>query len=75
MPIKIHSQFKLNGASFSNTGLLEMGRSLAKEGKPFEQGIGDFLLAWSSDKPTITVQTSGATGTPKPIVLRKEFMV
>ena len=75
MPIKIHTRFKLNGISLSNKELKEVGNSLVKEGMPFEQGIGDFLLDWLSRKSTISVHTSGSTGTPKPIVLRKEFMV
>ncbi|PHQ60137.1 MAG: O-succinylbenzoic acid--CoA ligase, partial [Maribacter sp.] len=65
MRIKTHTQFTLNGISFSNKELKEVGYSLAKEGKPFEQFIGDFLLDWLSNKPTISVQTSGSTGKPK----------
>ncbi|MDO4727647.1 MAG: AMP-binding protein [Bacteroidota bacterium] len=34
-----------------------------------------FLDEWFSDKPTIEVQTSGTTGTPKRILIQKERMI
>ena len=75
MPIKIHPRFKLNGISFSNEELKEVGYSLVKEGKPFEQIIGNFLLDWLNMESIISVETSGSTGKPKRIDLKKEHMV
>ena len=72
---KIHSDFKLNGISFSRDELKEVAYSLIKEGEPFEKEIGDFLLDWLDDNPTLQVHTSGSTGKPKPIMLKKQHMV
>ncbi|WP_318308241.1 AMP-binding protein [Flagellimonas crocea] len=48
---------------------------MAKEDESFEKIIGNFLLDWTSDTSTVKVQTSGSTGNPKTIVLKKEHMV
>lgn len=69
--IKIHPEFRLNGISYSIANLKGLAYDLVKKGKPFEQKIGDFLSDWLADTPTIEVNTSGSTGIPKPIVLRK----
>ncbi len=72
---KIHSHFKLNGISFSRDELKEVAYNLIKEGEPFEKEIGDFLLDWLDDHPTLQVRTSGSTGKPKPITLQKGHMI
>ena len=72
---EIHAQFKFNGFHPSIDELKEIGYSLIKEGEPFEQLIGDFLLDWLDEKPTLKVKTSGSTGKPKPILLKKSRMV
>lgn len=71
----IHSRFKLNGISYSHDELKEVAYSLIKEGELFEKAIGDFLLDWTDDHPTLEVKTSGSTGKPKPITLQKQHMV
>jgi O-succinylbenzoic acid--CoA ligase len=71
----IHPDFTLNGAHYSLEDLSEIGYSLVKEGESFEVSMGDFLLDWVSDKSTLEVQTSGSTGIPKKITLKKEHMV
>ncbi len=60
---------------FSQGELKEVAYSLIKEGESFEREIGDFLLDWLDDNPTLQVHTSGSTGKPKPIMLQKEHMV
>lgn len=65
----------MNGGSYSREELKEVAYSLVKEGEDFEIAIGDFLMDWLNDKPTVTVQTSGSTGKPKSIVLEKQHMV
>ncbi|SDE74864.1 O-succinylbenzoic acid--CoA ligase [Pricia antarctica] len=72
---KIHSHFKLNGISLSHDELKEVAYSLIKEGETFEKEIGDFLLDWLDDSPTLQVHSSGSTGKPKPIMLQKRHMV
>ncbi|WP_422351327.1 AMP-binding protein [Flagellimonas sp.] len=72
---KIHPSFKLNGIHYAFDELLEVGYSLIKEGAPFEKSIGDFLVEWAMETATVVVQTSGSTGIPKDIGLKKEHMV
>ncbi|MDO6807744.1 AMP-binding protein [Zobellia galactanivorans] len=71
----LHHQFKLNGCSYSKEELKEVAYSLVKEGEAYEQAIGDFLIDWLNDAPSLTVHTSGSTGKPKPISLQKQHMV
>ncbi|MEO1485120.1 MAG: AMP-binding protein [Bacteroidota bacterium] len=65
----------MNGISYSQEELSEVGYSLVKEGLPHEIPIGDFILDWLSDSETVEVQTSGSTGAPKTINLSKSAMV
>lgn len=71
----IHFRFKFNGFHPSVDELKEIGYSLIKEGTLFEQAIGDFLLDWLDEKPVVKVKTSGSTGIPKSILLKKSQMV
>ncbi len=75
MAIKIHPQFKLNGFGYSKEELKEVAYSLIKEGVDFEKEIGDFLLDWLSADSELTVRTSGSTGMPLGIALKKRHMV
>ncbi|WP_458307766.1 AMP-binding protein [Croceiramulus getboli] len=72
---QVHPSFKLNGVSYSASELKEVAYSFVKEGEPFEQEVGSFLLDWLNAKEYVEVSTSGSTGAPKSIKLRKEFMV
>ncbi|RIV68891.1 AMP-binding protein [Flagellimonas aequoris] len=71
----IHPDFKLNRVTYDWDDLSEIGYSLVKEGNGHEIPMGDFLLDWISNRPTLEVFTSGSTGKPKKIVLHKEHMV
>ncbi|MEO1011866.1 MAG: AMP-binding protein [Bacteroidota bacterium] len=71
----IHRSFKLNGYHIPKEALREVGYSLIKEGSSYERSIGDFLLDWLDEKPTVQVMTSGSTGTPRLIHLKKEHMI
>jgi len=46
-----------------------------KEGEPFEQHVGNFLLDWFDEKSYIELSTSGTTGTPKVIKIEKQAML
>ncbi len=72
---KVHPNFKFNGVAVSFNDLEEISYSLIKEGEPYERDFGDFLLNWIDKEPTIQVKTSGSTGIPKTIHLRKQHMV
>ncbi len=72
---KIHNRFKLNGEHYTKNELKEAAYSFIKEGLPYEQAVGDFLLDWLDDNDFIKVKTSGSTGAPKTIKLKKQHMV
>jgi O-succinylbenzoic acid--CoA ligase len=67
--LKINTDFKLNGNSFSTVDeLFVYSRTLSSS-------THQFLKEWFSVKEVIEVKTSGSTGKPKIIALKKEFMV
>lgn len=70
-----HPDFKLNKRYFSNAELYQVAYSFIKEGEPFEERIGSFILDWIKPGETIEVKTSGSTGTPKKIKIKKEHMI
>ncbi|MEM9144337.1 MAG: AMP-binding protein [Bacteroidota bacterium] len=70
----IHRTFSLNGFRHDVESLREVAYSLIKEGEDFERSMGDFLLDWLDDSPTLTVSTSGSTGSPKKMLLQKTHM-
>ncbi|NRD23746.1 AMP-binding protein [Winogradskyella litoriviva] len=72
---KVHNRFKYNGLHFSHEELKEVAYSLVKEGKPYEKVTGDFLLDWLNKEDYLYVTTSGSTGQPKQIKLKKQAMV
>ncbi|POY40731.1 O-succinylbenzoic acid--CoA ligase [Flavobacterium alvei] len=71
----IHNRFKLNGIHISRKEMFYVAYSFIKEGKPFEQHIGNFLLDWFDEKSYIELQTSGTTGVPKIIRIEKQAML
>ena len=70
-----NAAFTLNGLKVGYQDLSEVAYSLVKEGEPYEQEIGDFLLDWVSDRQDIRMQTSGSTGDPRTILMPKNAMV
>lgn len=65
----VHKDFQLNGCTFSNE------KEMLEFSKTISSALDTFLSEWFSEKETLTVKTSGSTGQPKDIALRKEFMV
>lgn len=64
-----HINFKLNGNCFSESKeIILFAESLSKE-------LHHFLIEWFSDDDFVFVKTSGSTGNPKTIRLKKEFMI
>lgn len=72
---KVHNRFKFNGLHFKHEELKEVAYSLIKEGKPYEKITGNFLIDWLNNKDFLIVNTSGSTGYPKEIKLKKQAMV
>lgn len=63
-----HIDFQLNSTSFvSVDAILVYAKTLSPD-------IFHFLKDWFSDDSTLVVQTSGSTGVPKSILLKKELM-
>ncbi|WP_340063037.1 AMP-binding protein [Ascidiimonas aurantiaca] len=71
----IHLRFRWNGYYFDRDGLKEVAYSLVKEGAPYEQSIGDFMMDWLDNKEYLDVKTSGSTGIPKTVRIWKQHMV
>ncbi|WP_293872071.1 AMP-binding protein, partial [Flavobacterium sp.] len=71
----VHNQFKLNGFHLDREDLCRVAYSFIKEGEDFEKPVGDFLLDWFDSKSYIEMQTSGTTGAPKTISVKKQAMV
>ena len=71
----IHNRFKINGVHLDKEALFQLAYSSIKEGEAYEKELGEFLLDWLDDKETIQLTTSGTTGTPKIIKIKKEAMV
>ena len=71
----IHNRFKINNFHFDKDALYQLAYTLIKEGQEHEKDLGVFLLDWLDDKETIQLTTSGTTGTPKTITIKKQSMV
>jgi len=71
----IHYHFKINNFHFDKEALYQLSYNYIKEGKEHEKDLGLFLLDWLDDKETIQLTTSGTTGTPKIITVKKQSMV
>lgn len=71
----IHNRFKLNGYHITLEDMFYVAYCFVKEGEPFEQHVGNFLLDWFDEKSYIELSTSGTTGTPKVIKIEKQAML
>ena len=72
---RLHPAFQLNGKSYKISALKELAQDYIRLGEPYEEAIGEFLLSWLDDKNHVMVNTSGSTGEPKTIKLRKKHMI
>jgi O-succinylbenzoic acid--CoA ligase len=71
----VHNRFKLNGFHLDKEDLCRVAYSFIKEGEDFEKPVGNFLLDWFDEKDFIEMKTSGSTGNPKLIQVKKQAMV
>lgn len=72
---KVHNRFKLEGYHYNHESLMEVAYSFVKEGYPYQQQLGLFLLDWLDTNDFIEVKTSGSTGKPKTLKIKKQAMV
>ena len=71
----IHPKFKLNGRNYNDKALKTLARTWVEEGVGIQKQTGIFLYDWSSGDDAIIVNTSGSTGEPKAIEVKKKRMV
>ncbi len=71
----VHSKFKLNGFHLDRDDLCRVAYSFIKEGEDFEKPVGSFILDWFDHNDFIEMNTSGSTGLPKVIRVKKQAMV
>lgn len=68
--------FKLNGQHFGSAEILgDHALHLSKEGRDEEVAVGNFILECLDNKDFINVNTSGSTGNPKQIDLKKQQII
>lgn len=68
MKVLFHTQFRLNGYQFKTID------ELINYSKLVGDAVSNFLIDWFDDSLYIKVHTSGSTGIPKVIQLKKEHM-
>tara|TARA_R110002020_G_scaffold153811_2_gene333250 strand:- start:1306 stop:2382 length:1077 start_codon:yes stop_codon:yes gene_type:complete len=71
----VHRDFQLNGSHHKFSALRDLAYDFVKKGEPYEEEAGNFILDWLDDKKYVMVNTSGSTGEPKTIKLRKKHMI
>ncbi len=72
---QIHPDFKWNGQRYSKKQLLCLSDHYRQSKTPHLQEIGRFFIAWLDDRQQIEVQTSGSTGAPQKMSVKKQYMV
>ncbi|MFC7772823.1 AMP-binding protein [Flavobacterium sp. GCM10027622] len=71
----IHPNFKWNAFHLNRKQLLEIAEEYSKSNEDFLKETGLFLLNWFDDNDFVIVQTSGTTGKPKRLHVKKQAMV
>ncbi len=68
----VHTKFKLNENAFlSAEALNTYALKLVENGNNYEASIGRFIVEWLNGNDFIKVRTSGSTGVPKEVLLKK----
>lgn len=71
----VHPSFKINGIPFPDmANLHDFAVKLSQAKEDYQVAVGVFLLEWLSENDTIVVNTSGSTGVPKRLALRKLYV-
>ena len=69
MSLELHKDFKLSGNNF------ESPEKLLEFSKTISSNIHSFLIDWFDSNAYVVVNTSGSTGIPKAIQLKKVYMI
>lgn len=76
MDIKvIHKDFRLNGQAFNREELIELASNWSTSSEEYLVDFAHLILQWFNDEDYVIQYTSGTTGPPKPIQLKKEAML
>lgn len=71
----VHRDFQINSFPIDRERLTTLAAYYIKDGEAYKKSIGNFLLDWLDKKDYIEATTSGSTGIPKIIRLKKQAMV
>lgn len=71
----IHPAFKLNNNSYTKEELVDYANNLVHCDKAYLVDFANLILQWFSTDEYIELTTSGTTGPPKKIQLRKQAMI
>ena len=71
----VHKDFRINGFPIDRNRLIILAVAYVKDGLPYRKSVGRFLLDWLDDRDYVEATTSGSTGIPKQIKLKKQSMV
>lgn len=71
----IHPSFRLNDVSYSVEELKTVAQQWAVGTEEYLVDLGNLILQWFSDDDYVSLTTSGTTGPPKVIQLKKEAML
>ncbi len=71
----IHPDFRLNEKAYSKEELLVEAQAMVNSTEEYLVDLGTLILQWFDDNDYVVLSTSGTTGPPKKIQLKKEAMV
>lgn len=70
----IHPDFKWQGQPLNQAQLLALTETYCHSGQDYLKEIGHFFKDWFNEETLIEVQTSGSTGAPKKMMVKKAYM-
>ena len=71
----LHSQAKINATPCDEMGIEQLIATFSESEEAYLQKTAKFLIEWFSPQEFLSLHTSGTTGTPKQITVRKEHMI
>lgn len=71
----IHPDFRLNGNFYDKDDLQILANELLNSEEEYNQDFGNLILQWFDDNDYILLTTSGTTGAPKQIELKKQAVL
>lgn len=71
----IHIDFRLNGKFYNQKQLIELANQYQNSDESYKQDFGTLIIQWFDTNDFITLTTSGTTGIPKQIELKKQAVI